>query len=142
MGSYEQAMRRSGLKRTKQRELVYAVLDGVDSPISAEQIYKALLSDAINLSTVYRILENFVDKNIVIKTTLGKSVTAIYELNRQEHKHHLICVKCHAIVAISGCPLEQYVAELSETSHYQILEHKLEILGICPKCQSQEVPNQ
>lgn len=136
MGSFQQAMQRSGLKRTKQRECVYAVLEEADAPINAEQIYKELLSESINLSTVYRILESFVEKNIAIKTTLGQSVTAIYELNRQEHKHHLICVECHSIVAISGCPLAHYVEELSKSSHYQILEHKLEITGICPNCQA------
>jgi len=135
---YEKAMRENNLKQTTRRELVYSVLYHAELPIDVEYIYKVLIQEKINLSTVYRTLESFVDKGIVKKGNLGNASVATYELNRQEHKHHIVCVKCHNIEAILGCPLEQYVQSLKQTSGYEILDHKLEIFGVCPKCQAKE----
>jgi len=136
---YMKAMQDSGLKLTIRRELVYAVLYRAEFPIDVDCIYKELIHEKINLSTVYRTLESFVAKGIVKKGNLGNASVATYELNRQEHKHHIVCVKCHQIAAISGCPLEQYVKHLKATSGFEILEHKLEIQGICPVCKEKNV---
>ena len=136
MKPYETVMRECGLKMTRQRALVFDVLAMADTPLDAAEIYESLIKSKINLSTVYRILELFASEGIVLKYVLSPNNTSTYELNRHEHKHHLICVKCHSIKAISGCPLKDYVISLSVESHYQILDHKLEILGVCPKCQT------
>jgi Fur family ferric uptake transcriptional regulator len=135
---YEKAMLESGLKMTIRRELVYHILYHAEFPIDVESIYKKLIHEKINLSTVYRTLESFVAKGIVKKGNLGNTSVATYELNRKEHKHHIVCVKCHQVVTLSGCPLEQYVKHLRETSGFEILEHKLEIQGMCPSCKNKD----
>lgn len=126
-----------GIKNTVQRQAVYNYLTEASTPITAEQIYMDLTqreSDAMNLSTVYRILDLFTRKGLVLKSNLQADGKSTYEMNHMEHRHHLICVKCNSIVPIKGCPLEDYEKRLSESTDYQILEHHLEILGICPKC--------
>jgi Fur family ferric uptake transcriptional regulator len=127
-----------GIKNTVQRQAVYNFLSSGSAPITAEHIYMELTkteSEAMNLSTVYRILDLFTRKGLVLKSNLQADGKSTYEMNHMEHRHHLVCVKCNSIVPIKGCPLSDYEKRLSESTHYKILEHHLEILGICPKCQ-------
>ena len=46
------------------------------------------------ISTVYRILELFVKKGVVIKTNVMNNEMAVYELNRFKHKHYAVCMNC------------------------------------------------
>lgn len=132
---------KNGIKYTKKREWIYETLLMCGAPISAEALYQMLLStveEEMNLSTVYRTLDVFTQKGLVLKNTLSVDDRATYEINHNEHRHHLMCVSCGAITPITGCPLASYEKELIAHTGYQILEHKLEILGVCPKCQIKE----
>ncbi len=134
----KQLFQKHGIKNTLQRQSVYEVLLKSKQPLSAESIYQELLegnSDAANLSTVYRVLEVFTQKGLVIRSTLSMEGRATYEINHHEHRHHLSCVVCGEIKPIKGCPLAAYEKQLVDATGYQIVEHRLEILGICPTCQ-------
>ncbi len=132
--------KKNGIKNTRQRQRVFNYLISCKQPVTADAIYDALRKeivseDTLNLSTVYRILDIFTKNRLVTKTSFGNDHKAVFELYRLEHCHHLICVKCNEITPIKGCPLKGYEQSLSQTTHFKILEHHLEILGVCPKCQ-------
>lgn len=130
----------NNIKNTKHRLNVYSYLLSCKQPVTADSIYLDLVRDSrnqenLNQSTVYRILDTFLKHQMIVKTTLGNDSRATFEIKHHEHRHHLICVSCNQITPISGCPLKGYEKMLSETSQFKILEHKLEIFGVCPKCQ-------
>ena len=60
-----------GLKSTKTRERILQILDSSKDPLTAEDVYKKIIDENINLSTVYRTLSTFADKGIVIKDVLN-----------------------------------------------------------------------
>ena len=70
----------AGVKRTRQRESVLSVLENSDRPLSATDICSQMETggDAAWLSTVYRILELFVKKGMVIKTNVMNNEMAVY----------------------------------------------------------------
>ena len=125
-----------GIKNTKQRNLIFEALKQSDDPVTAEQIFLKLkeVDASINLSTVYRILNIFVSKNLAIKSSISDDNKAMFEVNRMEHKHHLVCVGCKKILSIEDCPLERYEKSLEEKTDFDIKGHKLEIFGYCPEC--------
>ena len=134
----KELFKKNDIKNTQQRHMVYSLLKKRKQPISAEEIYQEIsgkLDKPINLSTVYRILEVFTEKGILLKSQININGKALYEINHMEHRHHLICIKCNTISPIRGCPLEEYEHDLEKKTGYKILEHNLEIKGICPKCQ-------
>jgi len=135
MEDLQKILEAKGLKNTRQRKLVFSVLKAAEGPLSAEEIYIQLQGEKINLSTVYRILEIFLQKEIVLKTNISDQKST-YEINHSEHRHYLICIKCKKVTPISGCPLRAYETYLTQKNQYIILEHKLEIMGICPDCQN------
>jgi Fur family ferric uptake transcriptional regulator len=128
-----------GIKTTQQRLSLLEALKTAKGPVSAEQLFLNIREKeaAISLSTVYRILETFDLKGLVDKVVSTEDNKAVYELNRQEHGHHLICTRCKCRMKITGCPLSGYENALAESTHYQISGHRLEIYGLCPKCQTE-----
>jgi len=136
--SYSELLKLKGLKNTKHRNSVLKVVELSEQPISAEQIYFNLKESnvSVNLSSIYRILETLVNKNIVIKTNLTVTNKALYEFNFQIHKHHLICSGCKKMLSIEGCPLEDYEKTLQEKSGFSITGHSLEIYGYCNDCKN------
>ncbi|MDR2672663.1 MAG: transcriptional repressor [Coriobacteriales bacterium] len=135
--SREQLQWPEGVKRTKQRESVFAVLQNAERPLSAMEICTAIdkLDGAASawLSTVYRVLELFVEKDVVVKTSLINSDMALYELNRLQHKHYATCIKCHKIIALDNCPMEQSAPPI-ENGSFQVIGHRLEFFGYCKDC--------
>lgn len=126
----------NGIKVTKQRELIFDALKHSDTPVTAEQLFLKLKSvdSLINLSTVYRSLNIFVEKKLVIESFIPEEKTSVFEINRMEHKHYLICINCKKVMAIDNCPVEEYEKSLEKSTGFDIKGHKLEIFGYCPEC--------
>lgn len=132
----EDGLRRSGLKKTRQRTAILEILEQSPQPMAAEQIFIVLKEKSIpaNLSTVYRILETLAEKELVLKLRIEGDGRTLFERNRMVHKHYLVCLGCKKITPIEGCPLEGYEKALEAETNYKIAGHKLDIYGYCPKC--------
>ncbi|MFO8084855.1 MAG: transcriptional repressor [Desulfobacterales bacterium] len=59
---------------------------------------------------------------------------------RYEHRHlgqhhdHMICTKCRKILEFQNNDLEKLQARISATHGFHMLQHKMEIYGICSQC--------
>lgn len=122
-----------GIKKTKQREYVLAMLESAELPVSAIDIYNKLEEQGVPLSTIYRILEIFTEKGIAAKIAVKENGMAVYELKRNEHRHYAFCMGCHRMIVIENCPMEVFKPALGE-SNFHMLGHKLEIYGYCGDC--------
>ena len=127
----------SGLKKTKPRESVLSVLEHAKRPLSAMEICAEVEKDGEGawLSTVYRILELFVKKGVVVKIAVMNNETALYELNRFQHKHYAVCLGCRKILTMDNCPMEKFIPKIQD-SEFHVLGHNLEIYGYCKDCDS------
>ena len=124
-----------GMKKTKQREAVLAVLERADEPLRAADIC-ARTGEAgvpVRLSTVYRILEILVKKGPVVRLFVMAGAPALYELNRFRHRHYAVCVRCRKIVSMDNCPMERFVPKLAD-GDFRVVGHNLEIYGYCKDC--------
>lgn len=129
------------IKFTRQREMLYSILNGAAQPLSAEQLFFQLkeFDSTVSLSTIYRILEAFIEKALVNKANIADDNRALFELENNEHKHHLVCIICRKMIAVEGCPLEEYEKTLEKITNYKITGHNLELMGLCPQCQDSEL---
>jgi len=51
-----------------------------------------------------------------------------------QHHDHMICTKCHSIFEFEDDSLEALQAKIAERYGFHMLQHKMEIYGICPDC--------
>jgi len=135
---YKELLKREGIKNTKHRAAILEILEESDSPKTAEQLFISLKDKtaSIDMSTVYRTLDTFASKNLVIKSNRVDDGKALYELNHHEHKHHLLCVGCHKLISIEDCPIGELQQILKQKIDFDITGHKLEIYGYCHDCKN------
>lgn len=124
-----------GMKHTKSRKAVKDALEKEQLPVTALCLFEKLQqgSDPIWLSTVYRVLESFVENKAVIKTTPTDSTMAVYEWNRHKHTHYAVCVDCHSMMPVKDCPFEKTLPPVAD-GEFHIIGHNLELYGYCDKC--------
>lgn len=134
MTDLKQLFSQEGLRLTNQRKRVFEILHDEKVPMNAETIYLKLREqqEEMNLSTVYRILDLFEEKGIVIKTYFDNK--ACYAIN-DGHKHFLTCLNCKKVIEIESCPVPTLEATIEENTNFLITSHKLEFYGLCPECQ-------
>jgi len=134
---YEDEIKQSGLKMTKNRKAIIDMLLQKNCPIAAEQIYLELKKNKveINLSTIYRTLEALENKGLVTKLNIMDNDRMFFEYNKLGHRHYLVCVGCKKIVTVNGCPLESYEKALEKETNFTMVGHKLYLYGYCLDCQ-------
>ncbi len=128
-----------GIKKTRQRESVLSILQRSEKPLSASDICSKIekSGETAWLSTVYRVLDIFIKKGVVIKTNAMNNEMAVYELNRHKDKHYAVCINCRKMIAIYNCPMEKFVPKLEEDG-FHMIGHNLEVYGFCKDCNPQQ----
>ncbi|WP_138204970.1 Fur family transcriptional regulator [Haloimpatiens lingqiaonensis] len=135
---FKEALEEKGIKNTKHRIAILGILAETQMPLTAEEVFLNLKDKDISIwiSTVYRTLETLSAKGLTIKSSFMDDGKARYQLNQNEHKHHLICIKCHKMIPIDECPFHDIEEELKDKVNFQVIGHKFEIYGYCSECKS------
>ena len=77
------------LKHTRQREKVWNLLEQVNRPLRAIDIFEEVrVDECISISTVYRILDAFEEHGMVEKIRFPEDDTAFYKIRTDEHRHY------------------------------------------------------
>lgn len=124
-----------GSKNTPIRSAVLSVFESTDKPISIKDVLKKLKIPA-DEATVYRVINFFVKKSILIPILIEKNITR-YELAGNKHHHHIVCDDCGDIEDIEDVSLEKALNKITNSSKkFKLINnHSLEFFGICRPCQ-------
>lgn len=115
-----------GLKLTKQRKLVFEIIEKNEEATFYD--IKDKCEGKMNNSTIYRIIDLFLDSGLIEKNVDNNKV--YYSINKHEHEHYIYCVKCHKKTNIEICPIDKI-----ESKGYKMISHQIKINGICSDCQ-------
>jgi Fur family ferric uptake transcriptional regulator len=88
----------------------------------------------VSPSTVYRILEEFEELNIVVHAHLGQHA-AVYHLAGAVHGH-LTCEDCHATFEIPADHFDALSKKLLTTYGFRLDRHHVALSGACATCQA------
>ena len=115
--------------------MVFEALCGANQPVSAMELLLLLGENgkSVSLSTVYRILEMFADRGIVVKLGSLNGKMTIFELAKSTHLHYAVCISCNKLVAMDNCPLKEFDPKFSD-SGFRVTGHKVEMFGYCAGC--------
>ncbi len=134
-------LKRAGLKATSPRMYVLEAFRNSDRRhLSAEDVYRILLELDIDagLSTVYRVLNQLVQANILLRHSF-ESDHAVFELNEGGHHDHLICVSCGLVEEFKDEGIELRQRQVAAQNDFVLREHMLVLYGLCPACQESGV---
>lgn len=124
-------LKEKNLKITDQRKRVIDLIKTLDHEATIANIALGCENE-VDYSTVHRILNLFIEKQLIEKK-LNYKDEIIYSL-KEEHGHYFNCVKCHTKEKLEACPLISIDHNLEEQKGYQILSHTIEVYGICATC--------
>ncbi len=127
-----------GIKSTKSRKLILNIVENANEPITAEEIYKQIEKEKINLSTVYRTLSSLHDLHIINKE-IDKDGRALYMMIKDNHKHVLICTKCGTKIYLKECPYTEINKQIEQSTGFKIEDHNIELYGLCKTCKNKGV---
>lgn len=128
---------RGGARRvTVAKRTVAEVLIEASGHLTVDEVTVAVQDRRpdVSPSTVYRILEEFEELQIVVHTHLGKPA-AVYHLSGAVHGH-LTCEVCKYTLEIPAAHFDVLGKDLQKTYGFLLDRHHVAISGTCAHCQS------
>ena len=139
---YEQViakLRERDFRLTPQRLTVVRILTESKDHPSVEDIYARVKSDfpTTSLATVYKTIAMLKEMDQVLELDFGSGGNR-YDGNRPYSHAHLMCLDCGDIVDADLDVLDTLPQQIATRTGYQLVSHRFDIYGICPRCQSAE----
>ncbi|MEA3314556.1 MAG: Fur family transcriptional regulator [Campylobacterota bacterium] len=134
-------LKNKGIKYTEQRAIILDILLKKENNkhINAEELHKIVKNNYpnqnIGIATIYRTLNSLKDVQLISSIPFEKN-GKMYEINiKDEHHDHLICTQCQNIIEFFDKELEDRQEIIAKKNGFLILDHTMQIYGICQKCQ-------
>lgn len=123
------------LRMTPQRMVLIEELRKLHTHPTADELYEVVRRRLphISLGTVYRNLEILSKAGIIRKIELGGSQKR-FDGDLEIHQH-IRCTKCGRIEDLpDGISVTQCDKDMIERTGYEIIERRVEFIGLCPDC--------
>ncbi len=128
-------LKSTGLKATVPRLKILDVFQkGSQRHMTAEDVFRVLLEDRsdIGLATVYRVLTQFEQAGILLRSHF-ESGKAVYELNEGQHHDHLVCLDCGRVEEFYDAEIEKRQHDVAKSKGFDIADHALSLYAHCTK---------
>ena len=140
--NFKTLIERDGKDRLQDRLNIIDVFLGTEEHITLEQLCHRLAENG------YDYEPEFIRRNMNRMVDLGFAQKKEFEGQpiRYEHRHlgrhhdHLICTKCGKIVEFSDAEIERLQLRITAQHGFYILQHRMEIYGLCDICLSERKP--
>jgi Fur family ferric uptake transcriptional regulator len=136
-------LNQANLRITRQRKVILEELRKVDTHPSADEIYEMVRKrmPRISLGTIYRNLEILSETGEIQKLDTGSHLKR-FDGRADEH-YHIRCLRCDRLADLFVHFESELDARIKGYTDFSVLGHKLEFVGICPKClhQAAEKPS-
>jgi len=125
------------LKLTPHRELILETFLKNEGHRSVEDIYHTVkaIDPRIGYTTVYRMMKLLLSCGLAREIELADGITRYEHLFNHEHHDHLICMECGTSIEFYNPEIEALQDAASDQLGFKVLDHKLQIYGLCHNCQ-------
>ena len=129
-------LKSTGLKATLPRLKILDIFqNGSQRHMTAEDVFRVLLEERsdIGLATVYRVLTQFEQAGILIRSNF-ESGKAIYELNEGQHHDHFVCTSCGKVEEFYDAEIEKRQQSIAKSKGWVVHDHSMALYGQCAEC--------
>lgn len=127
------SIKKYGGRVTKNKKMLIDLFEKEDM-LTIERIAETM-TGMMNLSTIYRNLNKFIELNYIEKVNLDQETYYTKKRTGKDHKHYLVCKKCHKKIEIDYCPFEKMNLKFE---NFNIISHKFELIGVCDECKKKK----
>ena len=121
-------------RNTQQRQVILEELCKTTAHPTAADLYEIVSHrlPKISLGTIYRNLDLLARLGMIQKMEIAGAETRFDgEVRRHDHVRS---VRCGKIADLSGPPLDLMADNHHDFGGYEIIGHRLEFVGVCPRC--------
>jgi Fur family ferric uptake transcriptional regulator len=124
------------LKLTPHRELILETFLENEGHRSVEDIYHSVkaIDPRIGYTTVYRMMKLLMLCGLAREIELADGMTRYEHLFNHQHHDHMICMECGQSIEFYNPEIESLQDAASAQLGFQVLDHKLQIYGVCRDC--------
>jgi Fur family ferric uptake transcriptional regulator len=135
--SWTQKINTNGYRLTGARRMVIDIISNSPRALTPAEIFIEARSRGakLGLVTVYRTLEKLEEMTLVERVHHEDGCHA-YIAHVEGHQHLLLCRVCHRVEYFGGDDLVSLAETISRRSGYEVQEHWLQLVGICPDCRA------
>lgn len=129
-------LKSTGLKATLPRLKILEIFQaGKQRHMTAEDVFRVLLNERsdIGLATVYRVLTQFEQAGILLRSNF-ESGKAVYELNEGQHHDHFVCTSCGKVEEFYDPEIEKRQQLVADQMGWSIQDHSMSLYGQCADC--------
>ena len=129
-------LKSTGLKATLPRLKILEIFQGgKQRHMTAEDVFRVLLDERsdIGLATVYRVLTQFEQAGILLRSNF-ESGKAVYELNEGQHHDHFVCTACGKVEEFYDPEIEKRQQMIADQMGWSIQDHSMSLYGQCADC--------
>ena len=129
-------LKSTGLKATLPRLKILEIFQtGKQRHRTAEDVFRVLLDERsdIGLATVYRVLTQFEQAGILLRSNF-ESGKAVYELNEGQHHDHFVCTSCGKVEEFYDPEIEKRQQLIANQMGWSIQDHSMSLYGQCADC--------
>lgn len=129
-------LKSTGLKATLPRLKILEIFQkGAQRHMTAEDVFRVLLDERsdIGLATVYRVLTQFEQAGILIRSNF-ESGKAVYELDEGQHHDHFVCTSCGKVEEFYDAEIEKRQNLIAKEKGWVIQDHAMALYGQCAEC--------
>jgi Fur family ferric uptake transcriptional regulator len=137
---FHEHLRRGGLKRTSQRDLILDVFLDTEDHVSSEDLYALVKAKdpSVGFTTVYRTLKLLKECGLARELEFHDGRTLYEHHYNHLHHDHLICTKCGALIEFYSEEIERLQEEIAKRYRFRPVHHSHRVFGICSECQKAE----
>lgn len=132
---YLKRLKDKGYKLTTPRKMVLDQLS--QHPLTISEIADKLRDNKVkvDLASIYRTLELFVELKVVHAIEFGDGKRRYELIDDKNHHHHLVCNNCGKVEDIRLTIVEKMLSDVKTQSDFRVERHSLELFGLCINCQ-------
>lgn len=130
-------LRQKGLKQTGQRGKILDAFLSNPKHVSADELH-AIIRKAdprIGFSTVYRTLRLLTEAGLATEVNFGDGRARFERAFDRDRHGHLICTSCGRTEEFAVAAIEKSIKQVSSNVGFKSLGHRLEVYGLCKRCQ-------
>ncbi len=126
--SLEDALRKRGVRVTRQRAAILKVLSGADDHPDATELHRRakVIDDSVSLATVYRTLSVLEEAGIVHRHVFDGEPSR-FETADAPHHDHIIDLDTGDVIEFRSREIEELQERIARQRGYEIVSHKLEL---------------
>jgi Fur family ferric uptake transcriptional regulator len=135
---FKKLFQQERLDRFEDRFRILEVFLQTESHVTVDDLLERLRQSGSDFQ------REFVRDTLVLMCRYGfaQQNTFENEPTRYEHRHlgqhhdHMICIKCGNIIEFTDAGLERMQLDITASHNFHMLQHKMEIYGICGECRA------